>query len=46
MLASPSVAATLASYEGQPGTLHPVPALAWKTLATVTITRNPPSAPN
>jgi hypothetical protein len=46
VLANPAVAATLANYEGQPGTLRPVPALAWKTLATVTITRNPPSAPN
>ena len=46
VLASPSVAATLTSYEGQPGTLRPVPALAWKTLATVTITREPPSAPS
>ena len=46
VLATPSVAATLASYEGRPGTLRPVPALPWQTLGTVTITRKPPSAPN
>lgn len=46
VLATPSVAATLAGYEGQPGTLRPVPALTWQTLATITITREPPSAPN
>ena len=42
VLASPSVAATLASYEGRPGTLRPVPALTWQTLATITVTRKPP----
>ena len=46
VLASPSVAATLASYEGQPGALRPVPALPWQTLATITVTREPPSAPS
>ena len=46
VLATPSVAATLTGYEGQPGTLRPVPALTWQTLATITITREPPSAPN
>jgi hypothetical protein len=46
VLASPSVAATLASYEGEPGTLRPVPALPWRALATVTVTREPPSAPS
>ena len=44
VLATPSVAATLAGYEGQPGTLRPVPALTWQTLATITITRQPASA--
>jgi hypothetical protein len=42
VLASPSVAATIASYEGRPGTLRPVPALTWQTLATITVTRKPP----
>ena len=46
VLASPSVAATLAGYEGQPGTLRPIPALTWQTLATITITRKTASAPN
>ena len=46
VLASPSVAATLAGYEGQPGTLRPIPALTWQTLATITVTRQPASAPN
>ena len=46
VLASPSVAATLASYEGRPGALRPVPALPWQTLATITVTRKPPSAPS
>lgn len=41
VLATASVAATLASYEGRPGTLRPVPALTWQTLATITITREP-----
>ena len=44
VLASPSVAATLASYEGRPGALRPVPALPWQTLATITVTRKPPPA--
>ena len=46
VLATPSAAATLASYEGQPGTLRPVPALTWQTLTTITVTRNPASAPS
>ena len=43
VLASPSVAATLASHEGRPGTLRPVPAMPWRTLVTVTVTRKPSS---
>jgi len=46
VLATPSVAATLAGYEGQPGALRPVPAMAWQTLATITVTREPASAPS
>ena len=44
ILATPSVAAVLAKYEGQPGTLRLVPALTWRTLAAITITRQPASA--
>ena len=45
LLATASVAVTLAGYEGKPGDLRPIPKnLAWRVLATVDVLRKPGSA--
>jgi hypothetical protein len=45
VVAAPAAAAVLASFEGQPGKLRPIPAVAFTVAATVTITRTPAGSP-
>jgi hypothetical protein len=41
LAATPAVAATLTSYEGQPGHLRPLPRLPWQPLAHISIRKQP-----